>query len=148
MKNTSARAVAALIWMVAGCTVGPSFHRPQAAVPPQWTTPAARGVSLGVEPQTDLWWKSFKDPELDSLIERAVAANYDLKLATARVDEARAANGLAKSEYYPQINGTSSTTRNREFAVAPLPSPGGGVTPSPSLSISAISEARSMRPGN
>ena len=131
MKNASAWAVAALIWMVAGCTVGPNFHRPQAAVPPQWTTPAARGVSPGVETQTDLWWKSFKDPKLDSLIERAVAANYDLKLATARVDEARAANGLAKSEYYPQINGTSSTTRNREFAVAPLPGPGGGVTPRP-----------------
>ncbi len=120
-----------MIWLLAGCTVGPNFHRPQAAVPPQWTTPAARGVSPGVEPQTDLWWKSFKDPKLDSLIDRAVAANYDLKLATARVDEARAANGLAKSEYYPQINGTSSVTRNREFAVAPLPGPGGGVTRKP-----------------
>ncbi|HWX28075.1 MAG TPA: TolC family protein, partial [Steroidobacteraceae bacterium] len=107
MKKASAWAVVALIWVLAACTVGPNFHRPQAAVPPQWTTPAARGVSPGVEPQTDLWWKSFKDPKLDSLIERAVAANYDLKLATARVDEARAANGLAKSEYYPQINGTS-----------------------------------------
>src|SRR5258706_2531260 len=124
-------AVAALIWVLAGCILGPNFHRPQAAVPPQWTTPAARGVSPGVETQTDLWWKSFKDPKLDSLIDRAVAANYDLKLATARVDEARAANGLAKSEYYPQINGTSSTTRNREFAVAPLPGPGEGVTARP-----------------
>src|SRR5258708_21366907 len=77
MKNASAWAVAALIWMVAGCTVGPNFHRPQAAVPPQWTTPAARGVSPGVETQTDLWWKSFKDPKLDSLIERAVAARSE-----------------------------------------------------------------------
>src|SRR5260370_10727015 len=117
--------------VVAGSGVAPIFPRPNAGLPPQWTTPAARGVSPGVEPQTDLWWKSFKDPKLDSLIDRAVAANYDLKLATARVDEARAANGLAKSEYYPQINGTSSVTRNREFAVAPLPGPGGAVTRKP-----------------
>src|SRR5438128_11327835 len=98
MKNASALGVAALIWLLAGCTVGPNFHRPQAAVPPQWTTPAARGVSPGVETQTELWWKSFKDPKLDSLIARPVAANYDLKLATARVDEARSAPGLATSE--------------------------------------------------
>src|SRR3989442_5612799 len=131
MKTDADWGVAALIGLLPGRRVGRNFPRPKAAVPPQWTTPAARGVSPGVEPQTDLWWKSFKDPKLDSLIERAVVANYDLKLATARVDEARAANGLAKSEYYPQINGTSSTTRNREFAVAPLPSPGGAVTPKP-----------------
>src|SRR5258706_10653282 len=114
-------AVAALIWVLAGCTVGPNFHRPQAAVPPQWTTPATRGASPGVEPQTDLWWKSFKDTTLDSLIERAVVANYDLKLATARVDEARAARGVAESDYSPQVNAGVSVTRKREYDVALVP---------------------------
>jgi outer membrane protein, multidrug efflux system len=130
MKPAPSWAVAALMWMFAGCTVGPDFHRPQAAVPPQWTAPATRGASPGVEPQTDLWWKGFHDPKLDSLIERAVAANYDLKLATARVDQARAARGVAKSDYYPQANAGLSATRNREFEVAPLPGTG-GITPTP-----------------
>jgi multidrug efflux system outer membrane protein len=131
MKGASPFAAAALLCVLAGCAVGPNFHRPQAEVPPTWPTPAVRGASSGVEPQTDLWWKSFKDPELDSLIERAIAANYDLKLATARVDEARAANGLARSDYYPQVNASASATRDRDFAVAPLPAPGGGIAPKP-----------------
>ena len=112
MKGASPFAAAALLCVLAGCAVGPNFHRPQAEVPATWTTLAVRGASSGVEPQTDLWWKSFKDPELDSLIERAVAANYDLKLATARVDEARAANGLARSDYYPQVNGAPQRRRS------------------------------------
>ena len=103
-----------------GCAVGPNFHRPPASLPPQWTAPATRGTAPGIEPATDLWWKSFQDPELDSLIQRAVEANYDLKLATARVEEARGARGVAKSGYYPQINADASADRSRQLFVAPL----------------------------
>ena len=131
MKNTSTWMATVLIWALVGCTVGPNFHRPQAVISPQWTAPAAAGVSDGVEPQTDLWWKSFKDEKLDSLIERAIASNYDLKLATARVDEARAERGVAKSDYYPQISTDVSATRNRLYDVAPLPTSSGGISPRP-----------------
>ena len=101
--------------------MGPNYHRPQTAVPPQWTAKMTRGTLPGVEPQTDLWWKSFHDAELDSLIERAIAENYDLKLATDRVLEARAAKGLVRSELFPQLNAHASGTRSRQFTVAAIP---------------------------
>jgi multidrug efflux system outer membrane protein len=121
---------AAMVVALAGCTVGPNFHRPQAALPPRWATPTPRGVAVGLEPQTDLWWKAFNDPTLDSLIERAVAANYDLKVATAKVAEARAQRGVANSDRYPQVNATVSATRNRDYDVALVPQVG-GITPTP-----------------
>lgn len=107
--------------LLCGCTVGPNFGRPQAPMPPQWNTNQIRGVSAGVEPQTDLWWKSFRDPELDSLVRRTVEANYDLKIATTRVDEARAAHGFARSDFLPQVTAGVTADRNRQFFVAPLP---------------------------
>jgi NodT family efflux transporter outer membrane factor (OMF) lipoprotein len=121
VKLAARFALITLALVLAGCAVGPNFQRPQIPVPQQWTVPAVRGTSAGIEPQTDLWWKTFQDPELDSLIQRAVEANFDLKLATARVDEARAARGVAKSDYSPQVNAVISVDRDRQLFVAPLP---------------------------
>jgi len=98
--------------------VGPNYKRPQVAVPNQWTVAPARGTSTK-PPETDEWWSSFRDPELNSLIERAVARNLDLKLALERVQEARAARGVARSGYFPTIDATASTTRNRQRVIAP-----------------------------
>jgi NodT family efflux transporter outer membrane factor (OMF) lipoprotein len=121
LRNLIILSVIAGICVLYGCAVGPRVHppQPQNALPQKWTAQATRGTSPGVEPQTDLWWKSFQDPELDSLIQRAVQANYDLRLATARVEEARAARGIARSDFYPQINATVSADRNRVFTVIP-----------------------------
>src|SRR5688572_27142575 len=49
------------------------------------------------------WWKLFADPALDELVSRALAGNHDLRAAAARVEQARAAAGLARSSYWPQI---------------------------------------------
>src|SRR5262249_25603277 len=68
---------------------------------------------------------SFRDAELDSLIQRAVEANYDLQLATARVEEARAAAGVVRSGYSPQVNAGISATRTRQVGVGPVPSVSG-----------------------
>jgi outer membrane protein, multidrug efflux system len=131
MKVARTGAFALLASTLIGCASTPAVHARLQPVPPQWTAAAAHVVSPGVAPDTDAWWKSFHDPELDSLVERAVAANYDLKLAAARVDEARAAHGGAASDYLPQITATASATRNRQFVIAPIPNAGGGVTPQP-----------------
>ncbi|HWB53895.1 MAG TPA: TolC family protein, partial [Tepidisphaeraceae bacterium] len=50
------------------------------------------------------WWKTFCDPELDSLIHRAVHSNLDLQLATARLREARAREAVASGGLYPNLN--------------------------------------------
>jgi len=111
----------ALAVFLAGCAVGPNYQRPAVPAPPQWTTPQARGVTKGVEPETDFWWKSFRDAELESLIQRAVEANYDLQMATARVEEARAATGLARSSYFPQVGAGVAVNRVRQIGVGLLP---------------------------
>ncbi len=66
--------------LLAGCAVGPNYKRPQAAVPSQWTVAPTRGTERK-SPETDDWWASFQDPELNSLVERSAKQNLDLKLA-------------------------------------------------------------------
>src|SRR6266436_5312729 len=107
-----------LAFCLAGCAVGPNYRRPLVSTSPQWTAPQTRGTAPGVEAQTDLWWKSFLDAELDSLIERAVEANYDLQLATARVEESRAASGFARAGYSPQLRAGSAVSRDRRPGVS------------------------------
>jgi len=72
--------------LLAGCAVGPNYKRPQAAVPTQWTVAPTRGTETK-SPETDEWWASFQDPELNSLVERSASRNLDLKLALERVQK-------------------------------------------------------------
>ena len=108
-----------LIPLLGGCAVGPNYKRPQVAVPSQWTVAATRGTETK-SPETDEWWASFQDPELNSLVERSVSRNLDLKLALERVQEARAARGVARSVFFPSIDGAASGTRNRQRVIAPV----------------------------
>jgi outer membrane protein, multidrug efflux system len=78
-----------------------------------WAAKSIRGTSAEQPPNAD-WWNSFHDEELTRLIHRAVANNLDLQLAAARVDEARAARGVAKSAFYPSVGLTTSAERLRE----------------------------------
>jgi multidrug efflux system outer membrane protein len=121
MKVVSLILVVSSLFLSA-CAVGPNYRRPQASVPPQWTAPATTGTRPGIEPAEDEWWKSFNDQELDSLIHRAASSNYDLKLSLARVEEARAASGIAKSSFYPQVAAGVSAERVRQMGVGLLPS--------------------------
>ena len=59
------------------------------------------------------WWSIFNDAELNSLETQAIEANQDLKLAVARVTEARALARVSKSELYPNISANGAYTRNR-----------------------------------
>jgi NodT family efflux transporter outer membrane factor (OMF) lipoprotein len=108
--------------LLAGCAVGPNYKRPQAAVPTQWTVASTRGTETK-SPETDEWWASFQDPELNSLVERSASRNLDLKLALERVQEARAARGVARSGYFPSIDGAASGTRNRQWVIGPVGPP-------------------------
>ena len=105
--------------LLAGCAVGPNYKRPQAAVPTQWTVAPTRGTETK-SPETDEWWASFQDPELNSLVERSASRNLDLKLALERVQEARAARGVARSGYFPSIDGAASGTRSRQRVIGPV----------------------------
>jgi outer membrane protein, multidrug efflux system len=117
VKRISSITAALSLLLLAGCAVGPNYKRPQVAVPQQWTVAPARGTSTKPAAK-DEWWASFQDPELNSLIERAVSRNLDLKLALERVQEARAARGIARSGYFPSVDAAASSTRNRQRVIA------------------------------
>src|SRR6201981_3664690 len=78
--------------MAAGCKVGPNYHRPVVQPPtayrdlsenPQIQAQAASYADLP-------WWQVFQDPQLQELIRTALKQNYDLQLATERINAARA----------------------------------------------------------
>jgi multidrug efflux system outer membrane protein len=85
----------------AACSFAPKYERPATAVPKETFRFSKPGEATSV---ADLpWWEVFKDPKLHALIRESLAANQDLALAAARVDEARANVGIAKADYYPQV---------------------------------------------
>lgn len=113
-----------LLSILSGCMVGPNYRRPETTAPAKWNevteSTAAAPLDLGT------WWTSFKDPELDSLIERAVLSNKDLKVAQARVREARAQAGVVASDLFPGLNAAAGYSRSRSSENAS--SGGGGST--------------------
>src|SRR4029077_9373228 len=78
------------------------------AMPNGWSEPATNTAAPATQ-----WWRTFNDPRLDSLIERAVKQNYDLRIASARLREARALRGVAGWDFGPTIDANASYTRTR-----------------------------------
>ena len=108
---------------LAGCTVGPNYVRPTVPAPAAFRAPeplpAGEAASLA-----DLkWFEVFQDPQLQDLIRTALAQNYDLREAVARVVEARANLGVARSQQLPQIGASGSVelTRLSRDGSTPLP---------------------------
>jgi NodT family efflux transporter outer membrane factor (OMF) lipoprotein len=86
-----------------GCTeLGPDYARPEVAASPNWLEAGDPRLKTGIEVQRQ-WWKTFKDPALDRLIETAYHQNLPLRAAGVRVLEARAQLGVAIGELYPQV---------------------------------------------
>ncbi|WP_241030410.1 efflux transporter outer membrane subunit [Paraburkholderia sp. Ac-20347] len=105
---------------LAACTLGPDFHRPVAALPEQWHgagsiatenakaasgTPTSQIVDGALDPQ---WWDAFHDAELSSLIARVASSSLDVKAASARLMQARAARRITGADAGPSVNGTAS----------------------------------------
>lgn len=112
-----------LLALLAGCTVGPTYSHPETRVPDSFSSlPGAsvEGVAgkTGSTPEQGevrlaRWWNAFGDPALDSLVQRAIAANLDLKAASARVREARGARHVVGADGLPQVNASGSYDRSR-----------------------------------
>ncbi len=108
-----------LFGLLPGCTVGPACHPPAVKVAAQWSSPLAGGET-GSSPSVAVWWKNFNDPELDSLIERGVKSNLDLKIATARVREARAQYGATSAGLWPSVGSSGSYERQLQSKHQPI----------------------------
>ncbi len=82
-------------------TVGPDYEPPESPLGPDWYEAEIAGLSTSPQEEA-AWWKLFGDPELDGLVERALAENNNLEIAGLRVLESRAALGIATGLKYPQ----------------------------------------------
>jgi outer membrane protein, multidrug efflux system len=113
--------------MLAGCAIGPDYKRPAIAAPPTFRGQATgEAVSFADAP----WWEAFQDPILKGLIQEALRNNYDVGIAAARVQEARANLGIARSDLFPSLDYGASAGRGK-ITPGIAGSPGG---PSPTAS--------------
>ncbi len=108
---------------LAGCAMGPNYHRAAISAPDSFraapSTTANNSESLG-----DVkWWEVFKDEKLQALEREALAQNYDLRDAAARVEAASAALGLTRSNQFPNLgaNADIATIRASRNGATPLP---------------------------
>jgi NodT family efflux transporter outer membrane factor (OMF) lipoprotein len=106
--------------------VGPDYHAPQTSAPAQWTSSLAGGETNG---PVDLaaWWKNFGDTNLDSLMVTAEQSNLTLRVAEARVREARFEKAVVSGGLWPSVDASGSYSRNRYGANAFPPLGGFGV---------------------
>ncbi len=108
--------VCVLLLAAAGCAVGPDFKQPNAKMPAVWSGLDSFGqqqASTAVAGPTSLaaWWSIFNDPILSGLVEKALAANHDLKIAEARVRQARAERTIAAAGLWPSLDASGSYRR-------------------------------------
>lgn len=122
----SAAVAASLIVSLAGCSVGPDYKEPVLAVPAAWNDARQKGVDTRAA-ELARWWTAFEDPLLNSLVDRALGSNLDLRVAEARLREARAARGVVAAGAWPTVETSGSYTRSRSSENAlNIPSGAGG----------------------
>lgn len=100
--------------VMAGCAVGPDYKVPGLGTPLGWMGLGQSNSLLadaGDKTVSLAWWKAFQDPILESLMEQALARNGDLRVAQARVQEARGVRLAANADLLPAIDGTASGSR-------------------------------------
>ena len=115
------------VLLLTGCTtVGPNHSAPNVALPAQYAEPhGLQGLS---DAELASWWHQFGDPQLDSLIARAIALNLDVQSAAARIREARARELVAGARNLPTLDAQASATRQRISENA-IPTPPGAGAP-------------------
>src|SRR5262245_40616489 len=105
----------AVVLSCASCTVGPNYKRPSTPVPSNFRTPEPTTTDqTGAGSLADLkWFELFKDDQLQDLLRTALAQNYDLRDAVARVEEARALLERTRSNQFPNFAAGGAVQFNR-----------------------------------
>lgn len=98
-----------MVW--SGCTVGPRYQRPVVEVPSTYRSEVdtTQVASLGEEK----WWAIFGDEELRKLIARALNENYDVRIAAARILQARAQLGIVRADQFPEVTAGAEASRQK-----------------------------------
>jgi len=112
MKRLLASGLLGIGLFFTGCSVGPNYHAPKVAVSGKWSEPLEGGVTNRTARASE-WWTTFNDPKLNSLIVRAVQSNHDLRIAEARLRQARAQRRFSTADFWPTMDASASYTRER-----------------------------------
>jgi multidrug efflux system outer membrane protein len=86
--------------VLGGCKLGPDYVQPPVLVHETYREAVPPGESIANLP----WWELFSDPVLRDLVQEALEENRDLKVALARITEARAQAGFTKADLYPRVD--------------------------------------------
>jgi multidrug efflux system outer membrane protein len=109
LRRRTAVAAVALAAALSGCRLGPDYHPPEMALPQMWRQPAPSGPTAA----DVAWWDLFQDPVLRDLVRIALNENKDLRIAAARIDEARALYGFTRADQLPIVNLAIDALRRR-----------------------------------
>lgn len=116
-------ALSAVALLLAGCTVGPNYHRPNAPSAPDWKENAVpppnppNGTWKQTEPRDGslrgAWWETYSDPKLNELESKIAVSNQTLRAAMEEYQQAREQVAVARSQYYPTLAAGPSIQRSR-----------------------------------
>ena len=112
---------AASVALLAACTVGPDYQRPQAEVPPDWHTDSYwRLATPSHAPLAPDWWSGFDDPQLTTLEGQALAQNQTLLAASAHYEQAKATLANSSAQRVPEVDFNATASRFRISQNRPL----------------------------
>lgn len=107
MKPVSYTLLCMIAAIISGCAVGPDFISPKPDLPNEWKN-KEQNSSVEV---LSRWWEKLNDPALNALVEKALKQNKEIAIAAAQNEIFMAQLGIAKSNYFPQVNAGASMSR-------------------------------------
>src|SRR5258708_29907691 len=117
MKNTALLGILAVLVRETGCMMGPKYKRPAVNVPHQYRTPEPQQATQASSLGNEQWWQLYQDPVIMQLIHTAIAQNYDVRIAAARVLEAQAQVGITRSNEFPSASVGADIYRQQNATV-------------------------------
>ena len=131
--------------LLAGCKTGPDYSRPKVEMPSKWAS-AHEGGEVDKPVSITEWWTTLNDPVLNELIARSVDANHDVRIAEARVREARAARGIVAADLWPNIGVSGAYTHSQSTEAKSQSS--SGVTLGAGVNALGVSRSLTARTSN
>ena len=108
--------LAVVMLLISGCVaVGPNYTQVDPAAPETWHTELQEGLTAEQTDPAGLarWWTVLEDSQLAALEEQAIVGNLDLRVAQARIREARAMRGISRAQFFPTLDSNLAATKSR-----------------------------------
>src|SRR5437899_5710035 len=104
-----------VVGLTCGCAIGTNYKKPVVNTPPVYrgVTPeeAAKGEARSLADEK--WWEVFQDEQLKELVKTALEQNYDVRIAAARILQARAQLGITRADQFPTVSGGAGSNIQR-----------------------------------